>query len=585
MSYVPASLVLEAVAALDGTHPLALVTIPALLRAAKNQGVDPVADGAAFGSRDESQLLEEFFLLPRPPEASAPFRAPWSSRAPWQTRRYGGTGLQKIRSVESGRGRVLIQTKVTGAQDNWRLTQNAGNELISGTTRTITPARIIDLAIWFGRDVDVDSLDPAVEAKLTSEDAPITRLIAWFQDQFDLEVADLVGTIYSDDIPDEYLHIPFEAAPIGEDTLVELGSLPPAPTVESTRTDLISGAEAWMTEHGYELTQGLVGRVLSAWLRGDLVILVGQPGTGKSLFASLLSQALEALLNIPPAVTIGVRADFDEAEFLGYERLDGSPELRRFAKEVLTSDAPLEAKVVILEEFNLAAIETYLSSVLVATQLPDRRIQLPGGDHSSLPVDTFIIATCNSYRDEPETRTRVSSPTKRRSTIITMPNVLAERFDAAPDSAVLEVVDRLISTETQRVAKRIETTQAAQFDGMRTVGLSSVATSADFASPVRERLNEVCAAILKTPPGRSWFTMGLLKDVILAIAYADRDQNSEMSALGEAVADKLVHQLRGTHSDVEELREVCADLPNAAEIAGLLDRMMDGPSDELLPLL
>jgi hypothetical protein len=294
---------------------------------------------------------------------------------------------------------------------------------------------------------------------------------------------------------------------------------------------------------------------------------------------------LEALLNLAPPVTIGVRADFDETEFLGYERLDGTPELRRFAREVLTSDAPLEAKVVILEEFNLAAIETYLSSVLVAAQLPDRRVQLPGGDHSRLPVDTFIIATCNSYRDEPETRTRVSSPTKRRSTIITMPNVLAERFDSAPESAVLELVDRLLYTEAQRVAKRIAATQAAQFDGMRTSGLSTVSSSADFSPAVQTRLNEVCAAILKTPPGRSWFTMGLLKDVVLAIAYADRSEEAEFIALGEAVADKLVHQLRGTHSDVEELREVCAELPNAVEIAGLIDRMMDGPSDELLPLL
>ncbi|MCX2714128.1 AAA family ATPase [Mycolicibacterium sp. J2] len=548
--------------------------------------MDPVTEGAAFGSGDEVRLLEQYFMLPRPPDASAPFRAPWSSRAPWQNRRYGGTGLQKIRSVESGRGRVLIQTKVAGsAPDNWRLTPNAGSELISGSSRPIKAARIIDLAVWFGRDVDVDDLDASVTSDLTDDDAPLTRLIAWFQNEFDLNVADLVGTIYSEEIPDEYLHVPFEVAPIGEDTFVELGSLPPAPTVESTREELIAAAEAWMSEHGYELTEGLVGRVLSGWLRGDLVVLLGQPGTGKSLFASLLAQALESLVNVPPAITVGVRADFDEAEFLGYERLDGSPELRRFAKEVLTSEEPLEAKVVILEEFNLASIETYLSSVLVATQLPDRRIQLPGGEHSRLPVDTFVIATCNSYRDEPETRTRVSSPTKRRSTIITMPNVLADRFDAAPDSAVSEIVDRIISTERQRISKRIDATQAAQFDGMRTYGLATIEGSADFSESVRERLNDVCAAILKTPPGRSWFTMGLLKDVTLTIGYADRNEAAELRALGEAVADKLVHQLRGTHSDVEELREVCADLPNAAEIAGLIDRMMDGPSDELLPLL
>ena len=44
-------------------------------------------------------------------------------------------------------------------------------------------------------------------------------------------------------------------------------------------------------------------------------------------------------------------------------------------------------------------------------------------------------------------------------------------------------------------------------------------------------------------------------------------------------------QLRGTFSDVEDLRAAYADLPNAEEIDRLLERMMDGPSDELLSLL
>ena len=79
--------------------------------------------------------------------------------------------------------------------------------------------------------------------------------------------------------------------------------------------------------------------------------------------------------------------------------------------------------------------------------------------------------------------------------------------------------------------------------------------------------------------------MGLLRDVALNIAHADRNEAAELTALGESVADKLVHQLRGTFSDVEDLRAAYADLPNAEEIDRLLERMMDGPSDELLSLL
>lgn len=62
----------------------------------------------------------------------------------------------------------------------------------------------------------------------------------------------------------------------------------------------------------------------------------------------------------------------DEAELIGYERLDGTVHLQDFAREVLLNDAPLEARVVIFEEFNLASVETYLSAVLVATQERER---------------------------------------------------------------------------------------------------------------------------------------------------------------------------------------------------------------------
>ena len=65
----------------------------------------------------------------------------------------------------------------------------------------------------------------------------------------------------------------------------------------------------------------------------------------------------------------------------------------------------------------------------------------------------------------------------------------------------------------------------------------------------------------------------------------DRTAEAELIALGNAVADKIVHQLRGTHSDVQPLLAASAALPNAEEIGRLIDQTMSGPSDELLPLL
>ena len=85
----------------------------------------------------------------------------------------------------------------------------------------------------------------------------------------------------------------------------------------------------------------------------------------------------ELLFELDAPLLIPIRSDFDEAEFLGYERLDGTPHLQDFATQVLVSGTPLEARVVVLEEFNLTMVETYLSAVLVASQEAERVLGLP----------------------------------------------------------------------------------------------------------------------------------------------------------------------------------------------------------------
>ncbi len=581
VTFAPPSLVLAAARALDGAHPLAVVSIPAMLRAAARAGGDPTAAPLPFGSTEERELLSEFFLLPRPPEPDRPFFAPWSasSKANWQTAKYAGGGLQRQRNHLMNQGLVFVQNKATvrGERDTWSLRPHAGAELLA-RSREI---RLVDLALWFGREVDVDQLPPAPGGSTE----PLDKLTAWFESEFAPQVGDLVGTLYTTDVPTEYLQEPFDSTPVDEGTYELLGSLPPAPVINMSLGELIDALEERVVGGGFVLPPGMVRRVLTAWMRGDIVILVGQPGTGKSMFASLLGRAMEGELDLEAPLVVPIRADYDEAEFIGYERLDGSPEYREFTTTVLQTADPLESRVVVLEEFNLAAVETYLSSVLVATQDQERLVRLPAGGEAQLPVDTFIIATCNSYRDEPETRTRVSSPTKRRATTITMPNVLGDRYDADPGGAVLDLALDLILTERRRVLGRTARGASAQFDGLRLANLDTIQSLDDLSDEVRAALKAIAGAILETTTGRSWFTMGLLRDVALNIAHAERSAAAELEALGQSVADKLVHQVRGGFADVEEFRRAYATLPNAAEIDRLLERMMDGPSDELLSLL
>jgi MoxR-like ATPase len=581
--YAPESLIIAAAERLEAdAHPLVVVTLMAMLRSATqltdgsaSEVTKQVMSGIPWGGAEEKSFLAEHFRLPGAPDETKPYRVLWQSsnqQEPWKSARYAETTLQRMRKDRAGKGKVFHQLKAnSGAgrlRDVWGLTAAPGADLLATEAKSI---RLIDLALWFGRGEDVANLD---------------GLLSWFESVFRPDILDLTSTVLSDQVPAEYRKIPFVEEPLLDAELAErLGGTPQALPLPGDLTEIVIALEQRIKRAGFQLQLGLVRRVLTAWLRGDMVVLVGQPGTGKTRFASLLGSAMEDYLKLPSPLFVPIRSDFDEAEFVGYERLDGGQQLRPFARDVINTERPLDGHLVVLEEFNLATIETYLSSVLVASQEARRLVRLPNGEHKSLPVDTFILATCNSYIDEPETRTRVSAPAKRRAAVITMPNVLADQYDVDGEEAIVRVAVTLVKNEYTRVVERGAAGSASMFDALRVVALNHVTSLDGFSPQVKAALQAIAKSILDTPEGRSWFTMGLLRDLALAVAYAGGDAEAEISALVEAVADKLVPQLRGPHERADSLFEAVAVYPGVDQIKRLLERMKDGPLDELLPLL
>lgn len=542
-----------------------MLVLPAMVA----EGVRVVPDaahGVPYGSEAELRILRTYFAVPGGPPGR-PFRAVWAEND-WRDERYPGRALQRMRTDRVGKGRVFYQQKRPGG-DLWGLRNTCGLDLRTGDG--VEPVRIVDLAIWYGREQDV---------------ADLGALVGWFMAEFPLDQDALVGNVYARDVPAHYAEQPFSAAPLTQDDYAAAVGTLPAPTpIAGDLRGLARDLHACIAAKRFQLTEELVLRVLNAWARGDIVVLLGQPGTGKTSFAALLVECLKARLPDLKSVFVPVRADFDESELIGFEKLDGQPELRDFAEQVLRSDTPLSPHVVVLEEFNLATLETYLSPVLIATQDPDRRVTLPANRQSSLPVDTFIIATCNSYLDEPETRTRLSFPSKRRSTVITMPNMLAEQYEARGAGVIMERVMDLIRQEEARIEERVAQGRGASFDQIRLASLRSVAAEADLSDRVRRNMTSIFEALLRSAEGREFLTLGLLRDVALAVCYAERDEATEMRALGEQIADKIVHQLRGTKASADAFLATLADLPNRAEVGRLLERMKSGPGDQLMALL
>jgi len=522
--------------------------------------------GVPFSSTHEKAILDSYFRVPAAPDPRKPYRALWAGDGEWVVERAAETNIQRQKRDRANKSQGFNQRKAAGGQrlDTWSIRPAAAEEL------AFPRVRLVDLAIWFGRRNDV---------------ADLQELLDWFKAEFHLAADaawDLVPGLYEDGIPPEYLAIPLDAVPLDDADIAELVGAPPPPTtVGDSLDDICRMLEAGIRASRFVVPDGLVGSVMRAWLRGDLVVLMGQPGTGKTRFAGSLTDALAAYLGIAEAHVVAVREDFDETQLIGYENLKGQPVLRPFAKRVLQPANPQDPVMVIFEEFNLATVESYLSSVLIALQESSRTVDLPADTRAVLPRDFFAIATCNSYLDE-ETRTRLSFPLKRRACVIEMPNMLYEEYAAKGRQAITSLAIERIKQEADEVALRVTSLQGSAFDGLRGRGLSSVQSQADLQPSTVSYLESIVATVLESPEGAAFMTLALLRDLALELAFAARgDEAAEHRVLVSAVETKLLPQLRGPHARADELLAAMAGLPGLGRIEAELARMRSFNPDEL----
>ncbi|HEV8554880.1 MAG TPA: AAA family ATPase, partial [Actinophytocola sp.] len=190
MPYPSSVILADAAADLAGSHPLTIVTIPALLRARKSDA-DPVLDMGlptikAFGTRHERPVLEAFRLRKEGNlKEKNPYLAVWQDSPTFIRNDYPGSTLQRLRTQD------LLGQELFDIAWNDDHSKRIGTALRPTAGRALADNRVkpvnrLSLALWLGRDENLPQLESYLD---------------WFDKQYPLHSTDL-EEFYRKDFPE-----------------------------------------------------------------------------------------------------------------------------------------------------------------------------------------------------------------------------------------------------------------------------------------------------------------------------------------------------------------------------------------------
>jgi MoxR-like ATPase len=557
MPFVSEKLLRAAIQALGGQHPLLLFSLPAMTRtgvrsAATQEEAD--AHPVRFGGTQERELLDHFYRV-----AGAKEKTPyWSpSASDFVSARYAETSLQRQRKDKAKPTDQQIFFETGGRQSRGYAIKSDIATIVASNSDLLPrgPVPILAMAVWMYRQEAVENPE---------------EMVARAIDELNLDPDQLIGAVYTDASDAIDTAEGFQAEPISDEALLSLIGAPPAvPPRQSLGSifEIVDRIEESMRNANVAVADGLVARVIRCWLNRDVAVLVGAPGTGKSTFAREFASACE--VQIPEqqeTVSVLVDPEYDASRLFGYLDLGGSFRPSEFTKRVLQTTQPLLPRVVILEEWNTAQVEQYLGPLLHAVE-GDGSVQLADGSEPQLPMDVLLLATCNSVRDEPETRLPISRPTKRRTTVIEMPNILLSAFEIDGRAGLEREANQYLAYERERLERREG--EQPTLDELRAEQLDAFETFGSLGQGVADQLIELVEYLFRTEDGQTFFTVGLFIDILLDLIFAGPEAED---ALAWQVIGKILEQV--TDSGVARgLAERCAGMANGEAVARAVARM------------
>lgn len=536
MAHISAGQLAQSLEKLQPFHAFFGVTFLSM----KRTGVDAGTATVWGGTQEEALLRQYFSPAGAPPDK--PFCVPFGRKDPnswyWKNSKYSGGTLQRARTTDNYR-----EALERSSTKEWAFTADYLNKLEALLPDDSKGHKLriplFDLAAWLYRHEDLPNSLDNVETKFRTE----------FKINDD-EYARLFDA--SRPLPAQY----FSPLAITDEELAQLiHGVPPGPSMMGrSEADLL-----WHLEHhvtvveGLTLPAGFVQSFYGALVAQRFVVLAGRPGTGKTAFVRAFTEGLSTFFaNAVALVEVSVGSDFSEADAIGYEKISGGLAATELSRKLFLSERPRDIYMVLLDEMNLGQVDHYLARLLPAIE-SDAKVELPGCDSlSQFPPDAFVVGTVNSFLEE-STRMPLSSPVKRRSNIIEMPNALGEivasndrlKFDQARIDMLRQTKDRIDKRTRVGLGSVLDTFRVQRLTAALTNG--SEVSSAAFGD-LLWCICKACAASDSTA-----LTFGVVQDVLDYVAMSGRPWTV---ALSEQVAQKIVPQLSGPAQVCEELLAV-----------------------------
>ena len=565
---------------------MAVITTPAILRLSGEGGVMQPAR-VPFAGEAETALLDMAFRLEPPPNDKTIYRAVWSTKRDWVNADFAGSSLQKQRdsvpAVEA-----LDRFKENNRLKELGLKADTGrylHEAYGGLT-----VRQIDLAIWYGRKQEVDDLD---------------ALLQWFHEHFPVGDSDLVGTLYTDEIPDSYKAIALSPTVVSdEDILAALPTAQPvaadlptalAPAGEDLEgedfswtlalckiplvsIDVDSLVAAALTKiNGYNLVfpdvEDLVHRCVTGLILGHL-ILQGPPGTGKTTLARVLAEVFDATLQETTAtgdwssyhVIGGLRPDREGklSPVLGAvpEAMLLCAETVRAYEEAAVHDRGPQATWLLIDEFNRADIDKAIGSLYtLLSSTSTAHLQ-------KTPLDLWFNANPEARRLWSPKRFRIIGSMNDIDTSFVNPisQGLTRRFQFIVVG--VPTPEKGLSTEIVAALRQAHDWLEAEYD--ESVIIKSWDETVDALTPTATTLSDIVAELRSPEDGEKGWPIGtaqlvdVMRALVLEFHGGSISSDSLREGLDRAFADQVVPQMGTLQS---EQLDAFSSLLNAASMA------------------